>query len=132
MKLKNFIYCLSVNTAENRTDIQGILNTITPTYVPGLFSFSISFSVLDICEGEHCFCVKFKDPSGNVAAEIDNVMIPYRKDEKSNLPEKYSGINIAAGLQNVEFKKSGVYTTEVTVDGIDMGNFPIFVKGQNE
>ena len=50
-EVKNFIYCLNVNTVDGRTDIVGVLNAMTPEYIPGLFSFSISFTLLGISEG---------------------------------------------------------------------------------
>ena len=37
--IKNFIYCLNVNSVDGRTDVVGILNTLTPEYIPGLFYF---------------------------------------------------------------------------------------------
>ena len=131
-KLKNFIYCLNVNAENGRTDVIGVLNAMTPEYIPGLYSFSINFALLGIDEGEHLLVVKFKDPDNNVIAGIDNETILYKKDEKSNLPNEEMGISVAAGLQNVNFKTSGIYTTEVILDGTLMGEYQIFAKGKNE
>ena len=131
-EIKNFVYCLNINTVEGRTDIVGLLNTITPEYIPGLFSFSISFALLNIEEKEHSLVVKFRDPDGEVIAGIDNAVVPYKKDENSNLPDEQMGINVAAGLQNVNFKKSGLYSTEVILDGASIGKYYIFSKGKNE
>ncbi len=129
--IKNFLYCLNVNTVEGRTDIMGLLSAMAPEYVPGLFSFSINFTILGLREGEHLVTVKFKNPDKETITSIDNVAVAYKKDENSNLPEEYVGINVAAGLQNVDFKKNGVYATQVLLDGVDMGDFEIFVKGKN-
>ena len=126
------MYCLNINTVEGRTDIVGLLNAMTPEYIPGLFSFSISFALLNITEGEHSLIVKFKDPDKEVIAGIDNAMVSYKKDENSNLPDAQMGINVAAGLQNVNFKKSGLYSTEVILDGTSIGEYYIFAKGKNE
>lgn len=131
-KIKNFMYCLNVNTVEGRTDVVGVLNAMTPEYIPGLFSFSISFALLDVTEGEHTLVVKFKNPDKEVIAGIDNAVIPYKKDENGNLPDEHMGINVAAGLQNVNFKKAGIYSTEVILDGISIGEYDIFAKGKNE
>lgn len=131
-EIKNFVYCLNINTGEGRTDIVGLLNAMTPEYIPGLFSFSISFSLLNIAEGEHSLVVKFKDPDKIVIAGIDNATVPYKKDENSNLPDEQMGITVAAGLQNVNFKKSGLYSTEVVLDGTSIGEYYIFAKGKNE
>ncbi|MCM1047667.1 MAG: hypothetical protein NC433_04500 [Clostridiales bacterium] len=131
-EIKNFVYSLNVDTVDGRTDIVGILNAMTPEYIPGLFSFSISFTLLGIAEGEHSFVVKFKDPEKEVIAGIDNAIVLYEKDRNSNLPDEQKGINIAAGLQNVNFKKSGLYSTEIVLDGTSMGEYYIFAKGKNE
>lgn len=132
VEIKNFVYCLNINTAEERTDIVGLLTAMTPEYIPGLFSFSISFALLNITEGEHSLVVKFKNPEREVIAEIDNAIVSYKKDENSNLPDEHMGINVAAGLQNVNFRKSGLYSTEVILDGTSIGEYFIFVKGKNE
>ena len=132
VEIKNFLYCLNVNTTDGRTDIVGLFNVITPEYIPGLFSFSISFSLLNISEGEHYIIVKFKDPDKKVITEINNAKIVYEKDKSSNLPNAQQGINVAAGLQNVDFKKSGLYSTEVILDGTSLGEYYIFAKGKNE
>lgn len=130
-EIKNFVYCLNINTEAGRTDIVGLFNAMTPEYIPGLFSFSISFAVLNITEGEHSLAIKFKNPDKEVLAGIDNT-ISYKKDENSNLPDEQRGINVAAGLQNIDFKKSGLYSTEVIIDGTSIGEYLIFVKGKNE
>lgn len=132
VEIKNFVYCLNINTVEGRTDIVGLLNAMTPEYIPGLFSFSICFALLNITEGEHSLIVKFKDPDKEVIAGIDNSIVSYKKDENSNLPDEQMGINVAAGLQNVNFKKSGLYSTEILLDGTSIGEYFIFAKGQNE
>lgn len=131
-KIKNFLYCLNVDTVEGRTDIKGIMTSMTPEYIPGLFSFSIHFSLLDLAEGEHTITIKFINPEEETIAEIDNVKVDYKKDINSNLPEEHKGINIAAAIQNVDFKKSGLYFTKVLLDGNDMGKFEIYAKGKNE
>lgn len=132
-KLKNFLYCLNVDTTtEGRTDIIGLMTAIAPEYIPGLFSFSISFTLLNLTEGEHRITIKFINPEKETIALIDNVKVDYKKDVNSNLPEEHIGINVAAGLQNVDFKKSGLYSTQVLLDGNDMGEFEIYAKGKNE
>lgn len=131
-KLNNFIYCLNVNTTDGRTDITGVLSAFNLEYIPGLFSFSVSFTLLDLSEGEHWITIKFISPDKETISLIDNVKVNYKKDPSSNLPDQYLGINVAAGLQNVHFKKSGMYATQVLLDGDVMGTFDIFAKGKNE
>ena len=66
VEVKNFLYCLNINTADGRTDIVGILTAITPEYIPGLFSFSINFTLLNLTEGEHEVTIKFKNPENEI------------------------------------------------------------------
>lgn len=131
-RIKNFLYCLNINTREGKTDILGLLSTIVPEYIPGLFSFSINFTLLGLQEGEHLITVKFKNPDKEVISMIENAPIQYKKDKESNVPDEYMGINLAAGLQNVNFTKSGLYMTQILLDDKNMGEFEIFVKGKNE
>lgn len=130
--IKNFLYCLGANTQEGRVDIDGVLSAMVPEYIPGLFSFSINFTVMGMDEGKHQIKIKFKNPEGDVLAFIDSIEIDYRNNIEQNLPEEYSGLNITVGLQNVDFKKSGVYFTEVSFDGDVLGTYDIFAKGRNE
>lgn len=132
VEIKNFVYCLHINIEEGRTDITGLLNVITPEYVPGLFSFFIIFTLFHVAEGKHSLTVNFKDPDKEVIAAIDNGEVTYQKDENCNLPDEQIGINVAAGLQNVDFKKSGLYSTEVLLDGTSIGEYYIYAKGKNE
>lgn len=130
--IQDFLYCLNINTVDGRTDIVGLLSAMEPEYIPGLFSFSINFTILDLEEGEHFITVKFKNPDREIITSINDVKVEYKKDANSNLPKEYRGVNVAAGLQNVDFKKSGVYSTQIILDDVDMGEFEIFAKGKNE
>ena len=54
------------------------------------------------------------------------------KDANDNLPNQYTGVNVAANLQNVDIKHSGLYSMEVILDGTTLGTYEIYVKGKNE
>ena len=56
----------------------------------------------------------------------------YTKDANDNLPNQYTGVNVAANLQNVDIKRSGIYSMEVILDGTTLGTYEIYVKGKNE
>ena len=129
-KIRNFIYCLNVDiTEDGRTDIRGFLDSMMPEYIPGLFSFSIHFSIVDISDGHHEVGVSFKNEDGTINTDVGNISIDYKKDEKINMPREEVGVNLTVALQNIEFKKSGKYYTQVTVDGEDGGCYPIYVRG---
>lgn len=132
-KLKNFIYCFGVNSIEGKTDIIGYMTSMRPDYIPGLFTFSVNFSIIDIQDGEHTLELFFADPNGEIIAEIRGAKVEYNHAEVNDaeLPREHSGINVAAGMQNVNLRCNGEYNMQVTWDGEDMGHYPIYVQGKN-
>ena len=130
--INNFMFCLSSNNSNGTNNINGVLCAITPEYVPGLYSFGVNFAILDLAEGAHNLCLRFKDSEGANVAFIGDTVVNYTKDPGSNLPDKYLGVNVAANFQNVDIKHSGMYSMDVIFDGSSLGTFEIFVKGKNE
>jgi len=130
--IKNFLYCLNSNNSNGTNDVVGILAAMTPEYIPGQYSFSVNFSLLDLSEGEHNLSLRFKNSDGTVLSSIENAPVKYEKDAKSNLPDAFVGVNVAANFQNVDIKKSGTHFMEVIFDGDTLGDFDIYVKGKNE
>ena len=130
--LKNFLFCLNTNNTNGTNNVTGILCAISPEYVPGLYSFAVNFSVLDLAEGVHNFSLKFSNSNGELVTSIENATVNYIKDRNSNLPDEYLGVNVAANFQNVDIKISGLYSMDVILDGQSLQKVSVFVKGKNE
>lgn len=130
--IKNFLYCLNSDNTPGKNNVMGVLATISPEYIPGLFSFAINFSILGLSEGKHTFSLKFKNPSGKIVNEVSDQNITYEKDSSSNLPDEYLGLTIGVGMQNVEFETSGLYSTDIFLDGELLGSYDIYIKGKKE
>ena len=130
--IKNFLFCLNTNNSNGTNNVNGILCAITPEYVPCLYSFGVNFAILDLAEGTHSICLNFKDSEGTCIASIGETPLNYTKDANDNLPNQYTGVNVAANLQNVNIKHSGIYSMEVILDGTTLGTYEIYVKGKNE
>lgn len=132
-RIENFVYCLGVNKNNGNTDILGILSTMQPAYVPGLYSFHVNFSIKNLTDGEHIFSLQFKDTKGILVAEIKNgkLMYKYNQELETSLPREYSGLNVTANMQNVNLKENGLYTMTLILDNKEMGQFDIFVHGLN-
>lgn len=130
--IRNFLFCLNTNNSNGTNNVNGILCAITPEYVPGLYSFGVNFAILDLTEGAHSLCLKFKDSEGTCVASIGDTPLNYTKDANSNLPDQYVGVTVAANLQNVDIKHSGIYSMDVILDGTTLGTYGIYVKGKNE
>lgn len=132
-KVDNILFCLkSVSAGNQGVSANVILSAITPEYIPGLFSFSVIVSLLDLdCNGMHTFSVEFVDPNGNKIVNIDKQQLPI-KEEESNLPNEYKGINIAMDWNNVVFKTSGLYSIVIYYDDEKIASKTIYAKGKNE
>ena len=133
-RVDNVIFCLrTINMGEQGVTANTILNAITPEYIPGLFSFSVIISILDLdYNKDHFFSVIFSDPDTNKVINIENQRIPRLDHDNGNLPNEYSGINIAMDWNNVNLKVSGLYTLKFLYDGDVIGEKSIYVKGKNE
>lgn len=133
-RVDNIIFCLrTINMGEQGVSANTILSAITPEYVPGLFSFSIIITLLDLdSTREHVFSIEFIDPMGENVVSIDNQPLPLLPTNLSNLPSEYQGINIAMDWNNVNLRVSGLYTVRILYDGTEIGNRQIYVKGKNE
>lgn len=139
-RLANFLYCLN---AERQQDPQGkgesinamgVLTVLIPEFIPGLFSFSIIFSVLDIDpHSDSQIKVAFKDNAGNVLTDTGNITLPpMPADPDIHLPSKYVGYNLSMDFRNVVFENEGEYTTEVYFNNVLLSTTPIFVKGRRK
>lgn len=132
MRVNNIIFCLKASNLEGEgPSATTILAALNPEYVPGLFTFSVIVSILDIdTSKKQRFIAEFIDPSGNTVVKIDDEL-PIIEDD-SNLPKEYKGVNIAMDWNNVDLKQSGEYKIKIYADGVFLDEKNIFVKGKNE
>ena len=137
-KLSSFIYCISaertpaVGGKGEMINAMGVLSAITPEFVPGTFSFSIIFSVIDInTEQNNRIQIIFSNNEGKEIINSGEIQLP-KADvaDPVNIPDEYKGINMCMDLRNVVFEKEGVYKTTIIFDGEDIGSNEIFVKGR--
>ncbi len=104
-KVNDIIFCLKANNLEGAgVSATNILTAINPEYVPGLFSFSIIVTFVDVdFSNEHSISVELLDPECESVLKAEGP-IPVLED-KSNIPNEYKGLNMAMELNNVNFKR---------------------------
>ena len=75
-RLANFLYCLNAERQQGpqgkgaSINAMGVLTVLTPEFMPGLFSFSIIFSILDIDpHSDSQIKVVFTDNTGKVITD---------------------------------------------------------------
>jgi len=136
--LANFLYCLNAERQQapqgqgESINAMGVLTVLTPEFVPGLFSFSIIFSILDIdSTSDSQIKIVFKDNTGKELINTGNIIMPpVPTDVGIRLPSEYVGYNLSMDFRNVVFENEGEYTTDVYFNNALLGTNPIFVKGR--
>lgn len=131
-RISDIIFCLrATNTDEQGACAMTVLTALSPEYIPGLFTFSVIITVLDIePEKEHDITIDFISPTNEKVVHIES-QIPHIEDN-SNLPQEHKGLNLAMDWNNINLKVSGLYNIQVAFDGILLQEKSIYVKGKNE
>lgn len=137
--LTNFIYCINAervpvgNGKGESINAIGVLATLTPEFVPGTFSFSIIFSILDIdISGNNTIRIVFsKDGEDKTLVDSGTVLIPpISNDDAIDLPAEYKGLNMSMDFRNVIFEREGIYKTTIFFNDQLLSVNPIYVKGK--
>ncbi len=140
-RLCNFIYCLNaVHTPEEngngeRIDAMGVLSTLIPEFVPGSFSFSVIFSVMDIdTSASNTIQVSFfKEGESKPLVQTDIISLPPLPNQNDEgIPAEYQGLNMSLDFRNVIFEQKGIYQTAVYFNGELLDCVPIYVKGKRD
>lgn len=137
-KLSNFIYCLSAErniSPDGKSEMinaVGVLSAITPEFVPGAFSFSIVFSIVDLdTKTNNRIRIVFSDNEGKAIVDTNEIALPIINSVDSlDIPNEYKGINMSMDLRNIVFEREGLYKTTVCLNGNMLGENVIYVKGK--
>lgn len=138
LQLASFVYCLN---AEKDSDAplgtglntaKGVLSMIRPDFIPGLFSFSIAFSIIgiDISRSDNTIRLIFLKDNSDPLVDTGKIAMPSQElpDDIKSVPEDYRGLDFTFDLRNIKFCEEGVYRTIVECNGEQVGNKPIYVK----
>ena len=137
-KLSSFIYCINsertptLDGKGETINAIGILSVITPEFVPGTFSFSIIFSIVDIdLKQDNRIKIIFTDDNDKEILNSNEIILPTENlVDTLNIPDEYKGINMCMDLRNIVFEKDGVYKTTIIFNGNEIGTNEIYVKGR--
>lgn len=130
-RVNDIIFCLnSTNLPGQGACANTILSVLSPEYIPGLFSFSVIITLLDLSpDKKQKMRVVFKNDE-EIVGELEGPLPVF--DEPCNLPQEYKGINLAIDWNNMNLKKDGIYTLSVYIDDEKVKDKEIFVKGKNQ
>lgn len=137
--ITNFVYCLNaerIPSTKNHGDsinAIGVLSVLIPEFVPGTYSFSIIFSVLDMdISANNEIQITFSR-EGDSANLVDTGIItvpPVEKNEDIEVPPTYEGLNMSMDFRNVVFEREGLYITKIIFNNVLLGEYSIYVKGK--
>lgn len=138
-KLANFMYCINaervpaVDGKGESLNAIGVMSVLMPEFVPGTFSFSVIFSILDIDTSETNVIriVFLKEGEDNVLADSGIIALPPMSDTNGiDLPDEYKGLNMSMDFRNVVFETEGVYNTKILFNNQLLEDNLIYVKGK--
>ena len=126
--MANLISFMVSDSAQNISGVQHIVAptvALRPQFIPGTFSFAVSFGVSGINLNENnTMKIQIKKPSGAVIQELPDSPLPVIK-EIDTLPAEYQGFIGGLEFRNVVIDEEGCYEFEVYVNGELIGRRPI-------
>ncbi|MCT2535690.1 hypothetical protein NC661_06545 [Aquibacillus koreensis] len=130
--ITTFIYSEETkNTPNNKLNVINPLNVFRPAFVPGMFSFSVTFGVIgiDVTEKGHTVRIKFSssDKRDEPIIDTEDLSLENIPSETATLPPNLRGIMGSLDFRNVVMRAEGEYFTEIFVDGDKLGEYPIYV-----
>ena len=137
--LTSFVYCINaerIPSGDGKGDsinAMGVLSALTPEFVPGTFSFSIIFSVLDvdISVNNTIQIIFSKDGAADALVNSGCITIPpLPENDGVCLPDQYKGLNMSMDFRNVILEQEGLYSTIINFNGELLAKKPIYVKGK--
>ena len=140
-KLTNFIYCINAergpasNGNGGGINAIGVVSALIPEFIPGTFSFSIIFSVLDVNINDNNTIQITFSKDGEEKNLVDSGVItipPSQEENEVLLPDEYKGLNMSMDLRNVVFETEGLYKTTICFNGQFLPDNCIYVKGKRK
>lgn len=134
-RISTFFYCLGTDKQGDQNaplNAIGILPALTPEFIPSAFSFTIVLVIVGIEEDKaHTLDIIFKDNHGKPLVEAKSINIPFNNAfDRTNLPLEARGLTLGMDLKNVILKENGMYSTSVSLDGKNLGEYKIYVQGK--
>ena len=137
-KLTSFVYCINAERVPaldgkgEGINAMGVVSALMPEFVPGTFSFSVIFSILDVdIAKENKIRIIFKDNKNAHMIDTGDLALPANSDDSVlKLPSEHRGLNLSMDFRNVVFEENGEYCTEIYFNESLLSSNPIYVQGR--
>lgn len=134
-RISTFMYAERTEpNQQGQMTITNPLITINPMFVPGMFSFSIIFGIVDINnDSDHTIQITFNSPNDEDTPLINTDVISLQNrviplENEVDLPLEQKNLMFNLDFRNVVLKTEGLYKSKVYIDGTLSGEYPIYVK----
>ena len=127
MRINNIVFCENTQqaTLPDGKSITVLMNPtpeLNPPYIPGLFSFSVSFGISEIGESSQLTAsVKLFDPQ--------NELVTFIEISENNIPAGYKNLTINCDMRNVKVLEEGIYRLHIEVLG-EMKDESVMIRRQ--
>lgn len=128
--ISSFIYCdniqIEMTPQGPRHQVVNPLQVLSPVSIPSNYSFSIACNVagFDVTK-ENRVRVCFLAPSGNMVNDTGE--IKFQIPQEQIKPNRPNVMQLNLDMRNVVLKEEGLYSTNVYVNGEEIGNYKISV-----
>jgi hypothetical protein len=110
-------------------------NVFRPQFVPSAFSFSVTFGLIDLDpDKKNTIRFTLNAPNENEKYVVDtgNIDLDPNHAFDRRLPIEANGFMMNMDFRNVPFRIEGKYLAKVNVNGELVGEYPVFVYGQEQ
>lgn len=124
--IATFVYSENTQNQDNKLCIVGPLVVFKPPVIPSMYSFSMTFGIIDMdIKIDHTIQIVFVDPDNSIVFDTKVINMPRQSEEIGN---NNSDVIASVDCRNALLKLEGTYTSKVFLDGELMGIYPIQTK----
>lgn len=127
MQIQLAVLCDAATDYSGKLNLLGTFDTLITSHLPAIHpqcSIAIRLTFQKTEEGKHVLQMNFVDEDGR------SVMNPLEMHLEVTVPDDtiFLSRNAVITLQNMTLAKAGLYSIEISVDGVRHTNIPLLVK----
>ncbi|MBM3847740.1 MAG: hypothetical protein FJ405_15820 [Verrucomicrobia bacterium] len=131
MQLQLAVFCDAAADYGGKLNLLGTFDTILTSHLPAIHpqcALAVRLTFQKHEEGRHVLKLAIVDEDGR---PVVTPSLELQMDV--NVPEDsiFLSRNAIVNMQNLTFEKAGLYSVEISVSGIRLGNIPLLIKQVN-
>ncbi len=127
MQIQLAVLCDAATDYSGKLNLLGTFDTLMTTHLPAVHpqcSIALRLTFQKSEEGKHVINMNFVDEDGH------SVMSPLQMHLEVAVPDDsiFLSRNAVVNMQNLKLDRPGLYSVEISVDGIQRTSIPLLVK----